>query len=226
MKSKQLRIINIQVTALRQNCRIIVDTMGKIGAIVDPGGDVETILEAVKKEGVNVKYVLLTHAHFDHAGGVGRLLKSLNEMGHKPEFVAHKEEITMRAGVAMQAEMFCTANETFDNCPEPNKYIEDGETLMLGENVKIKALFTPGHSPGHLSFLVSDSKPQCVITGDALFNGSIGRTDLPGSSHETLMTSIKNKLLVLPKEVLVMPGHGPDSNIGDEIEENPFLEGV
>ena len=242
MLNDKIQIIQIQVTALRQNCRIVVDVASGAGAIVDPGGDVELIIDAVKKHKIaDIKYVLLTHAHFDHAGGVGRLLEELKRLGHHPQFAAHKAEATMRAGVSMQAVMFCTADEKFDDCPEPEIYLEDGDVLDPGENVKIKALLTPGHSPGHLSFLISDSPPahlrrgvlhtpdgeegtpHCVITGDALFNSSIGRTDLPGSNHNALMASIRGKLLTLPENILVMPGHGPDSTIGNEIRYNPFL---
>ena len=219
------RIIQIPVTALRQNCRIIVDTASNSGAIVDPGGDVNLIIKSVKKEALDIKYVLLTHAHFDHAGGVEKLLKELKKLGHKPIFAAHKAEAELRANVSMQVAMYGIGDEGFQDCPEPDKYLDDEEVLVLGENVRIKALFTPGHSPGHLSFLVSDSKPRCVITGDVLFNNSVGRTDLPlpGCSHSRLIDSIRSKLLVLPEEVLVMPGHGADSSIGDEIKYNPFL---
>ncbi len=217
-----MNILKIPVTSLRQNCRIIVDNDGTTAAIVDPGGDVENILKEIKENSLNIIYVLLTHAHFDHAGGVAKLLSELKILGQSPIFMAHAAEKKMRAEVKLQLRMFGIPDEGFENCPETDKSLEDNEEFFIGKT-KVKALWTPGHSIGHLSFFIDNIDSPSVITGDSLFAGSVGRTDLPNGDHKTLINSIKNKLLTLPANTNVMPGHGIDSNIKTEIEQNPYL---
>lgn len=127
----------------------------------------------------------------------------------------------MRSSISGQAMMFGLSAKDYQDCPEPDQYLQDGDELLVG-NFKIKALFTPGHSPGHLSFFIAGERPT-VISGDSLFKGSIGRTDLPGGNHRLLIKSIENKLLTLPENTIVLPGHGPDTTIFNEKNRNPFL---
>jgi glyoxylase-like metal-dependent hydrolase (beta-lactamase superfamily II) len=217
-----MKIFKIPVTAIRQNCRIVVDEKSKASAVVDPGGEVEKIFDFVQEQQLQITHILLTHAHFDHAGGVQKLLAQLQTVEYYPLFLAHKSEADLRAGLKRQLETFGMDSRGFENCPEPQRYLSDGEILEVG-NLKIKTLWTPGHSPGHLAFFIDDLEAPCVLTGDALFKNSIGRTDLPGANHQVLMKSIKEKLLTLPAQTLVLPGHGNDSSIQEEIENNPYL---
>ena len=220
-----MRIITIAVSDFEQNARLIICEETLRAAIVDPGGDVETILGAIRDEGVNIEAVLLTHAHLDHAGGISRLLPLIEELqGKKPKFYAHKEESFLRSGLSGQARMFGLPVSAYQDCPEPDSYLQDGEEVTVG-NLKIRALFTPGHSPGHLAFYIEDKRPV-LISGDALFKGSIGRTDLPGGNHRLLIKSIEKKLLTLPDNTIVLPGHGPDTTIFNEKNRNPFLTAV
>ncbi|MDR2338101.1 MAG: MBL fold metallo-hydrolase [Deltaproteobacteria bacterium] len=218
-----MKIFKIPVTTIRQNCRIVVDEKTKASAVVDPGGEVAKIFDFILEQQLQVTHILLTHAHFDHAGGVQELLDYLEALEYYPLFLAHKNEAQLRAGLKQQLENFGMESWGLENCPEPQQYLSDGEIIEIG-NLKIKTLFTPGHSPGHLSFFIDDSTAPCVITGDALFKNSIGRTDLPGANHQVLIKSIKEKLLSLPLHTLVLPGHGSDSSIQEEIKNNPYLQ--
>lgn len=220
-----MRILPVIVSDFEQNSRILICEETKKAAVIDPGGGVEELIGIIRDEGVVVTAVLITHAHLDHAGGVSRLLPLLEEIqAARPKLYAHKDEQLMRASLSGQAQMFGLASNEYQDCPEPDQYLQDGEEILVG-NIKIKALYTPGHSPGHLAFFIEDKKPV-VITGDALFKGSIGRTDLPGGNYRVLIKSIENKLLTLPDKTIVMPGHGPDTTIFNEKNRNPFLTAV
>lgn len=183
--------------------------------MVDPGGDVSLILELLKKQRLNCSEIWLTHSHFDHCGGVAVLKRATSA-----SLLAHQAERDLRARAAEISAMFGIGDGIFDNCPEPDRYLNGGEELSVGM-FKFKVLYTPGHSAGHLCYFCQYSGD--VLTGDLLFAGSVGRTDLPGGSQRHLMDSIRHELLVLPQETRVLAGHGPDSTIGEEIRSNPYL---
>ena len=222
--------------------------------IVDPGGDVQDLLAALDfgvaagntpGAPLRVTSVVLTHAHLDHAGGVAELLDALERrQGKRPELLGHRDDKELRGNVSRQALLFGLSPVEFRDCPEPDRYLEEGDTLTVGSTVGT-ALFTPGHAPGHISFffaagqhaielfdarrgrvLAHEAVTQpLLIAGDTLFAGSIGRTDLPGGSHETLLRSIEEKIFTLPEPTIVMPGHGEDTTVGKERCSNPFFAG-
>ena len=231
-----LKIETIVVTPFAQNCRLLLNSQRSAAALVDPGGEVEKISAALSGSGAELRQVLLTHSHIDHAGGVSEVLKGA---GSEVKLYGHRLEKSMRQSISIQSAMFMVQEEKFSNCPEPSTYLEGGEEIdVLGE--RAKCLFTPGHSPGHISFyfdkfsadvelidgansLQHSKDLPLLIVGDALFSGSIGRTDLPGGNHEQLLQSIKSELLSLPDETVVLSGHGPNTTIGVERVTNPFL---
>lgn len=194
---------------LETNCYIISDSNTQEAVVIDPGMEPEPLLEAILD--LRVTNILLTHGHFDHIGGVAPLHDQT-----KAQIWIHeleKEWLTdpMKNGSAAWLEDPITS-------PAADHFFTGGETLtLLGH--KVQVLFTPGHSPGHVSFHWG----AFVISGDALFAGSIGRTDLEGGDHDTLIESIHRELLSLPDETVLLPGHGPQTTIGDEKRWNPFL---
>lgn len=210
-----LKIETVPVTEFMQNARVVWDSESKEGIIVDPGGDAERILAVVKREGIQVKAIWLTHSHLDHCAGVGPLLKVLS-----CPLIAHPGESMMRANVESIASMYGLPLSEWPNCPEPTVAISGGETLSVG-TYQASVLFTPGHSPGHVSFYFD--KENTILSGDVLFAGSIGRTDLPGGNHRELISSIKERILPLPDETRVLSGHGEDTTVGRERKSNPFL---
>lgn len=213
-----LQIRTETVTPFDQNARILFCSESKEAVIVDPGGDADVIISAVKEEGLTCKAVWLTHSHLDHCGAVASIVKEFQV----PLF-GHPFEKDLRQAVLTIVSLYGIPPHGWENCPEPTTYITGGEELVVGK-LKAKALFTPGHSPGHISFYFENEK--IVVSGDALFAGSIGRTDLPGGNHATLLKSIEEKLLSLPDETKVLSGHGEDTTIGAERKSNPFLSGI
>ncbi len=211
-----LRIETIVVSDFAQNCRIVWDSEDSKALVIDPGGDVELILEKLSDLKLTCDQIWLTHSHVDHCGGV----KSLKDLTGNPALYGHKDEMEYRAKVREICSMYGVPAGEMQNCPEPEHYVKGGELLKFGQH-EFKALFTPGHSPGHLSFYNQANK--IVLAGDALFAGSIGRTDFPGCSHETLISSIREKLLTLPDDTRVLSGHGGETTIGVEKKTNPFL---
>lgn len=210
-----LKVETIQVTEFMQNARVVWDSDSLEGVIVDPGGEPEKILDFVRREKIKVKEVWLTHSHLDHCGGVAPLLKEL-----LCPLVAHPDEAMMRQGVQAIAAMYGLPVEQWHICPEPSVVVTGGEVLSVGAH-STQVLFTPGHSPGHVSFYFA--KENTLISGDVLFCGSIGRTDLPGGNHRELISSIKERIMPLPDETTVLSGHGQDTTVGRERVSNPFL---
>lgn len=210
-----LKIIKIEVTPFAQNCRVLACSSTKVAAVVDPGGDTERITQVLEAENLELAQIWLTHSHLDHCGGVADLKDQKNV-----ELYAHPNERELRANVVAICQAYGIPSGSMRNCPEPENHLLGGEQLKLGQEV-FEVLFTPGHSPGHVCFYHKGSAN--LIAGDTLFAGSIGRTDLPGGSFHTLITSIKEVIFALPKETAVLPGHGPDTQIGHEKNSNPFL---
>ena len=210
-------ISSLVVTPFAQNCRVVSAEGGQEAVVIDPGGDVDLVLGELVRRSLRCEQIWLTHSHLDHCGGVARL-KELT--GAK--LYGHPVERELRARVEDICAMYGVPPGLMDNCPEPEVYLKGGERVSLGSEV-FEVLFTPGHSPGHLCFYHRSG--GVLLAGDTLFQGSIGRTDLPGGEHGTLMRSIREKILTLPPETKVMSGHGPDTTVGIEAKTNPFIAG-
>lgn len=203
----------IVVGQLAVNCFILGCDSTKEAVVIDPGADAPRIIEMVKKLGVTVRYVINTHGHFDHVGANKAVVAATGA-----PLLVHKDDVPFLSRAADVAMMYGLQTE---NSPPPTQFLEDGMTISFG-TCSIKVLHTPGHTPGGCSlYLESAGK---VITGDTLFADSVGRTDFPGSSHEALIYGIRNKLLVLPDETVVYPGHGPSTSIGHERRHNDYLQ--
>lgn len=203
-------LMRLIVGPLQVNCYILADEKTKEAVVIDPGDDANDILAIIKDKGLSIKYIIDTHGHFDHIGANARL-KEISGA----EILVHEADNFLLSAAPKQAQAFGMKAPA---SPPADRFLKDGDVIKAGE-VSLTVLHTPGHSAGGISLL----EDNMVFTGDALFAGSIGRTDLPGGDLMTLITSIKTKLLSLPEETLVFPGHGPDSTIGAEKSENPFL---
>lgn len=202
-------IHTLVVGQLQTNCYLLKS--GGEAIIVDPGDEPARILRFVMDINVTPTRIVATHTHFDHVLGVDGVRKAA-----KVPFLIHPEDLSMLQSMQSRVRQFMG----FEVSPPPkvDGYLKDGESLQVGEE-KIRVLHTPGHSPGSISL----SGDGYVLTGDALFNQSIGRTDLPGGDLKTLMHSIRERLFKLDDDTIVYPGHGPETRIGDEKLANPFV---
>lgn len=210
-----IKVQSIVVTPIMQNCRVIWDSSDKNAVVVDPGGDVAKVEQVLSREGLVCKEIWLTHSHFDHCGGVAELKQKTNA-----PLYASLVEKEMRGRVEDIAVMWGLDNAGMRNCPEPEHLLKEGDILSLGSH-RVDVFDTPGHSPGHVVFYFKDQ--NLLICGDTIFQGAIGRTDLPGGDYEQLMRSVQEKILSLPDNTALMPGHGPDTTVGAEKRTNPFI---
>ena len=207
-------IETLAVGPFQSNVFILGDEETREAIVIDPGDDIRDILDILQKNSLKLINILLTHGHIDHVSGV----KLLKEATGATVFL-HKEDMFLYEQLPTQASFF---GITADEVVKIDKCLEDG--MELGEGIlKCSVIHTPGHTPGSVSFYFPSG---IVFTGDTLFRWSIGRTDLWGSSHEELMTSIKDKLFKLNDKTTVYPGHGPATTIGAEKRDNPFLKTV
>ena len=200
------------VTPFEQNASILFCSETNKCAIVDPGGDINVLLELSKKHNLIPEKIFLTHGHADHAGAATELAKMLSLEIEGP----HAEDLFLLESLESQGKMFGMQAQ---NC-KPDRWLDDGDEVKLGFET-LKVIFCPGHTPGHIVFYHPESKLAAV--GDVLFRGSIGRTDLPRGNHQELLDSIVTKLWPLGSDVEFIPGHGPVSNFGQERKTNAFV---
>lgn len=210
----KLKVLIIPVTPFQQNCSLVIDEDSKLAAVVDPGGDIDQIEEAIKQAGVKVEKILLTHGHIDHAGGAAELAEKLGVKVEGPHIgdKFHLDNLPARgAAFGIHGARVVT----------PDRWLSDGDEVVVG-GLKFSVHEAPGHSPG--SVVLFNAENKFALMGDVLFQNSVGRTDLPGGNHETLLKSIREKVLPLGDDVMFLPGHGAASRIGTERLNNPFLQ--
>ncbi|UCF69609.1 MAG: MBL fold metallo-hydrolase [Acidobacteriota bacterium] len=201
------------VGPLQVNCYLIGDEETGRGAIVDPGQDAARIIESVQRSGLSIESIIATHGHFDHIGAAAPVKHAFPDA----PFIIHEEDLYLVRDSQASAARW---GLSIDQAPEPDRFLADGETLKVGP-LALEVRHTPGHSPGGVSLVCDDR----VFVGDALFQGSVGRTDFPRGSMEQLAHAIRTRLYTLPDETLVLPGHGPPTTIGEEKRSNFFVRG-
>lgn len=206
---RALQIKRFTLGPLETNCYVVIRKDTHEAIVIDPGMECGPLLEAIQP--LHVTHILLTHGHFDHIGGVAQVKAATGASVwiHAIEQDWLQDPAQNRSALWLEEPIVA---------PPPDHLWQGGETREFLDT-QVKVLFTPGHSPGHVSLHWG----EFVVSGDALFAGSIGRTDLPGGDYDTLMQSIEQELLSLPDDTLLLPGHGPETTVGQERQSNPFL---
>jgi len=202
----------IVVGPLSVNCFVVGCENSREGVVVDPGGDVDSVIQAVQKHRLKIGTVINTHGHFDHVGGNRATVESFGG-----RLLIHQADVAL---VGMATDVARTYGLQGESSPPPDDFLNDGDEITFGGHT-LKVIHTPGHTRGGCCLYFESEKK--IITGDTLFADSIGRTDLPGGSHEQLLESIRTKLFTLPDDVAVYPGHGEATSIGHEKRHNPYF---
>ena len=208
------KAVIVPVTPFQQNCTLLWCEATKRAVVIDPGGDLPEVERAIKRAGVSIDKIWLTHGHVDHVAGASDLKTNLKVSIEGP----HKDDLFLLQHVA---ETGCSYGMWNASNVTPDRWLEEGDQVQIGE-LTFNVLHCPGHSPGSIVYF--NPVQRLAIVGDVLFAGSIGRTDLPGGDYQQLIESIKDKLLPLGDDVAIISGHGPTSTIGHERATNPFLQ--
>jgi hydroxyacylglutathione hydrolase len=201
------------VGPLHCNCTVLGDEVTREAMVVDPGDNIPEILSRLQKHGLTLRQIVVTHAHIDHVGGAAQLRKLTGA-----PVVMNQQDLGLLGMMEMQAGWLGVATP---QVAPPDASAEDGLAIGL-TTLPAQVLHTPGHTPGSICLLFSDQ--HLLLAGDTLFAGSIGRTDLPGGDGQQILRSLRGRLLVLPDATRVLPGHGPETTIGEERQSNPFLQ--
>jgi hydroxyacylglutathione hydrolase len=204
----------LPVGMLACNCSIVADEATGEAVVIDPGDDIERIQEILARHNLKAKYIIATHAHIDHVGGIERLRRTSDAA-----VLMHEQDLPLYRGLATQAAWL---GIEAPGVVEVDQFLKEGDILRSGQ-LALEVIHTPGHSPGSLSLHLPGENRR-IWSGDTLFQGSIGRTDLWGGSYQQILHSIQDTLLRFPDDTPVFPGHGPSTTIGKERESNPFLK--
>jgi len=203
----------LEVGPFLSNCYIVGSEENRKGMIIDPGAEAEIILKTIGRLELSIILIVATHTHTDHIAALGQVKEAT-----KADYAVHEAEGTKNTVPSLNRMLGPVLGGSLRSLPEPNRLLDDGDVIEIGE-LCFTVLHTPGHSPGGICL----QGHGLVFCGDTLFNLSIGRTDFPGCSYKQLMDSINSKLMSLPDDTKVFPGHGPGTTIGMEREWNPFL---
>ncbi|MDP2959799.1 MAG: MBL fold metallo-hydrolase [candidate division Zixibacteria bacterium] len=198
------------VGELETNCYILGDEKTREGIIIDPGGDLKEIEKVLEELHLEIKYIILTHGHSDHIGVLAELKKKTCA-----QILIHKEDAEMLSEPEKNLSIF---SSTPISAPEADKLLKDKDKIKIG-NIELEVLHTPGHTQGSISLWTD----KIIFTGDLIFYGSVGRTDLPGGSYQKLLRSIQEKILDKEEDMIIYSGHGPATTVGEERRNNPFL---
>ena len=207
-----LKAAIVPVTPFQQNCTLVFDEATKKGVVIDPGGDIERIEDAIKQIGMTVEEIILTHGHIDHAGAATDLKEKLGVKISGP----HKADKFLLDGLAAQALSYGIPG--LKNVT-PDRWLDEGDTISIA-GVTFDIYHCPGHSPGSLVYV--NKAAGIAFVGDVIFQGSIGRTDFPYGDHDALINAIRTKLFPLGDDIVFVCGHGPASTFGEERRSNPF----
>ena len=200
------------VTDFATNCYLLGCQETRKGAVIDPGGNAPSILDALRRLDLEIVYVINTHGHIDHIGANGPVLQETGA-----QLVVHALDAPMLTNPSLNLGAFLGR---LDPAPAADKLVADGDLLRIG-SIALEVIHTPGHTPGGIALYCPDD--GLVFSGDALFKGGIGRTDFPGGDHGTLLASIRTRLYALPEPTVVYSGHGPATTIGEEKRSNPWV---
>ena len=206
-----MKIIAMEVGVIGTKCYVVINEEQKKGVVIDPGGDADQILEKIKQKGITIEAIFLTHGHSDHIMAVDEV----REVTGAKVYIS-EADADMLTKASSNLSVYMGAGREFKAADE---FLIDGETITAA-GLKFQVVATPGHTKGGICLLCGDT----VFCGDTIFSESIGRTDLPGGSYSQILHSIKTKIMVLPDEMKLLPGHGPATTIGWERRRNPFLQ--
>jgi glyoxylase-like metal-dependent hydrolase (beta-lactamase superfamily II) len=206
----------LPVGILQCNCSVVGDEASGEAVVIDPGDDIEQVQHILAKHHLTTKYIVATHAHIDHVGGIQKLQQATGAA-----VLLHEKDLPLYQNLEMQA---AWVGMPVPGVVEVDQFLQEGAVLRWG-SLALEVLHTPGHSPGSLCLHLPGNH-QRIFSGDTLFQGSIGRTDLWGGSYRQILSSIKNTLLNFPDQTPVFPGHGAPTTIGEERERNPSLQGL